>query len=294
VTETPARRASIWDDAENAAQYAAYTRQFPMYALTSRDLVRLAGLVPDATVVDLACGTGVTSQQILAALGPDGRLTGVDRSAAMLAVAASSVQDDRVSWVQAPAEEFDQQVTGPADAVICNSAIWQTQFTRTVAAVRAVLAGDGIFAFNIGVEFVRGAGRDRRSAERPGDEPSLIGTMRTIAAAEYGWSSPASRASTGTGSTGTGSPHRYLSEDEIEQVLRDSGFPAVRTQWVDYELPPGSLLAWLRVPAFTDRQLPGLPYEVRMTVLDKACEQLGPVEAGVSRWLTVAATARST
>lgn len=256
-----------------------------MYAQTSRDLVRLAGLLPDATVIDLACGTGATSQQILAVLGPDGRVTGVDRSAAMLAVAATVVPDGRVTWVQAAAEEFDQLVTGPANAVICNSAIWQTEFARTVAAVGAVLAADGIFAFNIGIDFVRGAGPDP-SADRHGDEPDLMATMQNIAAADYGWSPPASTAGAGAG-------RRHLSQDEIEQVLRDEGFAAVRTQWVDYEQSPGSLRAWLTVPAFTDRRLPGLSYETRMAVLDKAYEQLGRVDAGVSRWLTVAAAPAS-
>lgn len=281
MTETPARRPSIWDSSENAGLYAEYTRAFPMYAETSRDLVRLADLAPDAAVIDLACGTGVTTQQILAALGPDGRVTGVDKSAAMLAVAARSVPDDRVSWVQALAEEFDQQVSGPASAVICNSAIWQTQLARTAPAVRAVLAPDGLFAFNIGVEFVRGAGRNRREAERDG-ELGLLETMRAIAAADYGWSPPPASPA---------APPGYLSQDEIEQVLRDSGFRAVRSRWIDYEQPPGSLRAWLTVPVFTDRQLPGLPYETRMAVLDKAYEQLGRADAGASRWLTVAATA---
>lgn len=253
-----------------------------MYAETSRDLVRLAGLAPDATVVDLACGTGVTTQQILAALGPDGRVTGVDKSAAMLAVAARSVPDHRVSWVQAQAEEFDRQVSGPVSAVICNSAIWQTQFARTVAAVRAVLAAGGTFAFNIGIEFVGGAGGDPRSAE-DGSEPDLTGTMRDIAAADYGWRPPPP-ASPAT-------PHRYLSQDEIEQILGDTGFTAVHAEWIDYEAPPASYRAWLKVPVFTDRQLPGLPYETRMAVLDKAYEQLGPGGTAVSRWLAVAATA---
>jgi SAM-dependent methyltransferase len=281
VTETPARRPSIWDSPENAALYADYTREFPIYAETSRDLVRLAGLAPDAAVIDLACGTGVTSGQILAPLGPDGRVTGVDKSAAMLAIAARSVPDDRVSWVEALAEEFDQRVSGPVSAVICNSAIWQTRLGRTAAAVRAVLGADGVFVFNIGIEFVRGAGYSTSEAERDG-EPGLLEAMRDIAAADYGWSPPPA---------GAVAPRNYLSQEEIEQTLRDNGFPAVRAEWIDYEQPTGSLRAWLTVPVFTDRHLPGLPYETRMAVLDKACEQLGPVDSGTSRWLAIAAGA---
>jgi ubiquinone/menaquinone biosynthesis C-methylase UbiE len=74
---------SIWDSDETAAGYAAFTGEFTMYQDTSSDLVELVGPAPGAVVVDLACGTGVTTREILAALGRDGRVTGIDRSAAI-------------------------------------------------------------------------------------------------------------------------------------------------------------------------------------------------------------------
>lgn len=109
----------------------------------------------DAAVIDLACGTGVTTEAILAALGPDGRVTGVDGSAAMLAVAASSVTDRRVTWIHARAENLDQGMVGLAHAVVCNSAIWQTDLDATMRTVRNVLAEDGRFVFNVGSPFLR-------------------------------------------------------------------------------------------------------------------------------------------
>jgi SAM-dependent methyltransferase len=84
-----------WDESENARRYAAFARQYPIYRQTSEDLVALARPSGGATVVDLACGTGITTEAILAALGPDGRVIGVDGSAGMLAMAASSIPDSR-------------------------------------------------------------------------------------------------------------------------------------------------------------------------------------------------------
>ena len=153
----PGPGADSWGEDDNARRYDAFAHEYPMYRETSRDLVALARLPADAVVLDLACGTGVTSGEVLAVLGPGGRVIGADKSAAMLEVASRSVTDPRVRWVQARAEDVDRHVAGPVDAVVCNSAIWQTQFTRTVAAVRSVLAADGVFAFNLGVDFVRGA-----------------------------------------------------------------------------------------------------------------------------------------
>lgn len=68
--------ADIWGEDDNARRYDAFARQHPIYQDTSRDLIALAGLSADAAVVDLACGTGITSREILAALGPNGKVTG--------------------------------------------------------------------------------------------------------------------------------------------------------------------------------------------------------------------------
>src|SRR5882757_10046035 len=81
----------------------------------------MAACGPDADIwgEDLACGTGITSREILAALGPGGPVTGADQSAAMLAVAARAITDSRITWVEAAAENIDRRVTGPVDAVVC-------------------------------------------------------------------------------------------------------------------------------------------------------------------------------
>jgi trans-aconitate methyltransferase len=80
-----------WGQDDNARQYHDYTRRYSSYLQTSRDLVARAELTADSTVVDLCCGTGITTEAILAALSPGGMVTGVDGSAAMLATAASSI-----------------------------------------------------------------------------------------------------------------------------------------------------------------------------------------------------------
>jgi len=76
-----------WDDAGNARRYAEFARRYPMYRLTSEHLVGLAVLAPDARVVDLCCGTGVTTEAVLAVLGARGSVAAVDGAAAMLAEA---------------------------------------------------------------------------------------------------------------------------------------------------------------------------------------------------------------
>jgi hypothetical protein len=89
--------------------------------------------------------------------------------------------------VQAPAETIDRHVTGPVDAVVCNSAIWQADLTTTAAAVRNLLAAGGRFVFNMGAGYL-GQQQDPNCGD---GRPSPVSIMRDIAAQDYGWRPPA-------------------------------------------------------------------------------------------------------
>jgi SAM-dependent methyltransferase len=262
-----------WGEDDNARRYDAYAREYPNYRETSRDLIAVAlpsadAGVADAAVLDLACGTGATAREILAVLGPDGSVTGVDKSAAMLGVAASSTTDPRATWIQARAECVDQHVTEAVDAVICNSAIWQTDFAATAMAVRAVVKPGGRFAFNVPAGFLGDAGshgsRDRY--------PSLLSEMRAIAERDHGWV-PDTRA-----------PGRRLTQESIRRSLAAAGFDLEQVTEVTHQDSAESQRAWLSIPVFTRDPLGGLPYEDRMRVLDKAYERLGPGHAELGEW----------
>jgi len=72
--------------------------------------VRALGLRPGATVVDVACGTGLNFSLLEQAIGPNGRIVGVDLTDAMLAQARHRIETNgwrNVSLVQADAAEFD-------------------------------------------------------------------------------------------------------------------------------------------------------------------------------------------
>lgn len=271
--------ADLWGQDENASRYHAFTRQHPMYRQTSRDLITLARPSSNAAVLDLACGTGATTEQILAALGPGGRVIGVDQSAAMLAMAAQSIADPRATWIHAQAENLDQHVAGLVDAVVCNSAIWQTDLASTAAAVRKVMTARGRFVFNVGSYFLEPSDEPASRDERP----ELVGVMQAIAAEDYGWALP------GPGTQIRRRPQ--LSQESVRQDLSNAGFEVEQVVEFQYEQSAEAQRAWLSVPIFTERHLRGLPYDDRMRVLDKAYQHLGPGEAELSEWVAFAAKA---
>jgi SAM-dependent methyltransferase len=279
MASVPSLTDDHWGEDDNARRYDEYARKHPSYQETSRDLIAVAlpsddAGVAGAAVLDLACGTGATTRELLAVLGPDGRVTAVDKSAAMLGVAASSTADPRVTWIHARAETVDQHVTGPVDAVVCNSAIWQTDFAATAVAVHAVLKAGCRFAFNVPVGFLGDAdGHD--SGDR---YPPLLSEMRAIAERDYGWAAAVPRRA-----------RDRLTRDSICRALVAAGYDVEQVTDVTHQDSAESRRAWLSIPIFTRDRLAGLPYQDRMRVLDKAYEHLGPGPSEPARWVIFAA-----
>jgi ubiquinone/menaquinone biosynthesis C-methylase UbiE len=98
---------------KKARHYEIVSRLYPVpgYPLSAqrRRAVQALRLRPGATVVDLACGTGQNFRLIEQAIGPTGRIIGVDLTDAMLAQARRRIAHDgwsNVSLVQADADAY--------------------------------------------------------------------------------------------------------------------------------------------------------------------------------------------
>jgi demethylmenaquinone methyltransferase/2-methoxy-6-polyprenyl-1,4-benzoquinol methylase len=99
---------------KKAKRYDVTSRLYPVPGYPHRSqrvrAIRALGLRPGDTVVDIACGTGLNFAAIEQAIGPDGRIVGVDLTDAMLAQAQHRIETSgwsNVSLVQADAAEFD-------------------------------------------------------------------------------------------------------------------------------------------------------------------------------------------
>jgi ubiquinone/menaquinone biosynthesis C-methylase UbiE len=124
---------------KKAEHYNIVSRLYPVPGYPQqaqrRRAVRALGLRPGATVVDLACGTGQNFPLIERAIGPDGRIIGVDLTDAMLAQAQRRIEHNNwsnVSLVQADAADY----TFPAEV----NAILSTYALSHVPECGAVIA----------------------------------------------------------------------------------------------------------------------------------------------------------
>lgn len=263
-----------WDEDTTAEAYAAFTRDFPMYAATSRDLARRAELTDDRLVVDLCGGAGATAEAILELVPIDAQVVSLDNAAAMQRVGRRTLADTRLTWVTAPAEHLADYVPGTADAVVCNSAIWKTDVPQVFSAVRQVLRPGGRFVFNIGGGFA-GVRHPDETSMRTG--PSLGTLIRQVAARDYGYALP---------SVAEAAPKLPL--DTVAEHLSVAGLTVLDTEVVAQHSTMAEKKAWLSIPVFA-RPDGDFTHAQRMDILDKAYSLTTPDTPTVTSWLVVVA-----
>jgi ubiquinone/menaquinone biosynthesis C-methylase UbiE len=117
---------------------------YPQRAQRQR-AVHALGLRAGDTVIDIACGTGLNFPLIEEAIGPDGRVVGVDLTDAMLAQAQDRIGTNgwsNISLVQADAAGFD--FPAEVDAILSTYALSQVpECAEVIAHGAAALSGGG-------------------------------------------------------------------------------------------------------------------------------------------------------
>ncbi|WKZ26627.1 MAG: class I SAM-dependent methyltransferase [Candidatus Paceibacterota bacterium] len=143
-----------WNTKENANAYDKYATGFSMYKNTSRDLVKISDVKPGMTIIDLAAGTGATTQEIINAVGDNVRIIAIDQAEAMVKKAQEKFKNRKnMKFIVAEAENLCKVVKEPVDVVICNSAFWQMRIKTTFRNISDILKDDGLFAFNLPDQF---------------------------------------------------------------------------------------------------------------------------------------------
>lgn len=95
-----------------------------LFAPWASDLIRSANPQPADRVLDLACGTGVVARLVAPRIGPEGTVTAIDLSPAMLAVGRASAENEGldVEWLQGRAEQLPFP-DASFDLVLCQFAL---------------------------------------------------------------------------------------------------------------------------------------------------------------------------
>src|SRR5579875_3785467 len=132
-----------------AKHYDVTSRLYPAPGYPQRPqrlrAVQALGLRPGASVIDMACGTGLNFALLQQAVGPGGRIVGVDLTDAMLDQARDRVKANgwsNVSLVQADAAGFD--FPAGFDAILSTYALTQVpECAEVIARGTKALSGGG-------------------------------------------------------------------------------------------------------------------------------------------------------
>jgi len=137
---------------KKAKRYDITSRLYPApgypQRVQRRQAVQELRLGRGDTVVDMTCGTGLNFSLLEEAVGPEGRIVGVDLTDAMLDQARGRIETNgwsNVSLVHADATEFD--FPAGIDAILSTYALTQVPECREVIAHgAAALSGGGRWA----------------------------------------------------------------------------------------------------------------------------------------------------
>ena len=146
MSQTDSTREHLIETYRKKARHYDITSQFypvPGYPQRGQRLraVQALALRPGDSVVDIACGTGLNFSPIEQAIGPEGRIVGVDLTDAMLAQAQHRIETkgwSNISLVQADAAEFEFPTE--VDAILSTYALSQVPECGDVIAHGAACA----------------------------------------------------------------------------------------------------------------------------------------------------------
>ena len=250
--------AKAWLEAETARRYQLFAQKTTMYQELCQLMLELAAIQPRMRVLDLGCGTGVTTEAVLAELGGRGHVYALDISEAMLGVARAQVNSPQVTFLQADAGDFADLIHKPVDRVVCSSVFWQFRHKPEVMAqLRQVLDSDGLFVFNAPEPYFifKHIPRSRKV--------SIL--FEQLAAERYGVGRQDMRT--------------------IEVFLQNHGFALVKTKMLERVRPAEESYLFMQLPVATAWMEPPLSFETRLELLEEAWQSAEPERSSQQRWM---------
>jgi trans-aconitate 2-methyltransferase len=205
----------------------------------------------DERVLDLGCGTGRVTAQLLERLGPEGRVVGVDGSARMVEEAARRLGDDpRATFVRQDLLALDV-APPPADAAVSSATFhWIADHETLFARVRAALRDGGRFVAQCG-------GR--------GNIATVVRAVEAVTARE-----PYAGAF-----AGWPSPWNYAGPEETEERLQNAGFEVERVWLSESPQRVEDLRGYLRAVSLGSH-VEHLPEALRAPFVDDVATAMAP------------------
>lgn len=122
------------------------------YELSSFKIIDELNLSNSSKVIDLCCGTGALSRELLKKY-PDMNILAVDLSKEMLLYYKRNFKENilngQIKVINENAEDIDKYTSEKFDAIIISSALWDLEIEKTLKSLLKTLKKDGKIIFNL-------------------------------------------------------------------------------------------------------------------------------------------------
>jgi len=248
---------------DSPRDYDEFEKASGLFAFLAGELASCAGVAEGQRVVDVGCGTGISTVVLSGIVGPGGRATGIDISRGMLGLARTNASGrTNVEFIEGDAADLGSILAGRAfDAVLYNACIFLVpDAEKSIEGAFSILRPGGTVAMNhIGGAFIDGkelftelfpdwTGGGTFPAPR---FPADIAGLRTMTAA--------------------------------------AGFSGIRTGTVERALPLEHLQRFYQVPAQSASLYPKLSLAERRSAVERmfACARQKGVRVAEMRWVWI-------
>jgi SAM-dependent methyltransferase len=237
------------------ALYRDFESRYGFFHMLNSALLREMELPENADILDVGCGTGASSFQMLEFL-PRSRVWGLDNSPAMLEIGRAAIaESERVTFVEGDASRLRDFFNFSFDAVIYSASVFLIpDYTESLRQARDLLKDGGRvgFTFMDGLYDSKGDNLFGKAAEAANEKLSLRKPVK--------WS-------------------------EFEEFLCEL-FPRHRVWHEDFKLPEDLLRSFFSVPAMSAGLFPGVEYPERVSKIARVFDHMPTAEI-FFRWMLV-------
>ncbi len=122
------------------------------YILSALELLKYAKLTNSSRVIDMACGTGVLSAQLLKKY-PKINIFAIDLSEEMLVYYqknfSNQIKKGQINVLYGNAEKINEYTNEKYDAIFISSALWDLEIEITLKNIFKILKKNGLVIFNL-------------------------------------------------------------------------------------------------------------------------------------------------
>jgi len=238
---------------QSSSHYQAFEDTHGFFRQLNENLLREMNLPDAAAVLDVGCGTGASSRQILEAV-PGCRVWGIDISASMLAEARSRTgRSERLTFVLGDAARLEEHFDFLFDAVVYSASVFLLpDFRESLTQAHNLLKDGGV----VGLTFMDGV------YDEAGN--NLFQLADRVAGEGVSLKKP-------------------VMLSDLRSFFGDL-FISAKVWNVDFRLGEEALRQFFSVPAMSAGLFPGVEYDKRLLKVGRLFEYL-PKTAHLFRWM---------